>query len=90
MLPYDYVTKGWSLHRDDNGNVIWKNTNVNQSTGGYTESKWVKLINQCNINESIVNIFDVKLTSNDSIDMLNEWKKICNSGNPKLYKNSKG
>lgn len=90
MLPYNYVTKGWNLRRNERGEVVWESTDTNQQSGGYLESKWVKLINQCGFNESTVNIFDAKLTSNDSVDMLNQWKKICNSGNPKLYKNSKG
>ncbi len=90
MLPYNYVTKGWSLRRNEKGEVVWESADTNQQSGGYLESKWVKLINQCGFNESTVNIFDAKLTSNDSVDMLNQWKKICNSGNPKLYKNSKG
>lgn len=71
MLPYNYVTKGWSLRRNESGEVVWESVDTNQQSGGYLESKWIKLINQCSFNESTANIFDVKLTSNDSVDMLN-------------------
>lgn len=91
MLPFDYLTRNYVLVRDDNGNVTWSlKEDTSDYYGGYTESRWKKLLDQCGMNEKVVNVFDTKITSNDSVDMLNEWKKICNSGNPKLYKNSKG
>jgi hypothetical protein len=34
--------------------------------------------------------FNKHLTSNESIDMLNAWRKVCYSGNPKLLKDNKG
>ena len=91
MLPFDYLTMNYVLVRDDDGNVSWAlKANANDYYGGYTESRWKKLLDQCGMNEKVINVFDAKITSNDSVDMLNEWRKVCNSGNPKLYKNSKG
>lgn len=34
--------------------------------------------------------FTKQLTSNEKVDMLNAWRKICCSGNPKLLKDNKG
>jgi hypothetical protein len=34
--------------------------------------------------------FSDQLTSNQKVDMLEAWRKICYSGNPKLLKDSKG
>lgn len=34
--------------------------------------------------------FTEQLTSNESVDMLEAWRKICYSGNPKLLKDNKG
>lgn len=91
MLPFDFLTTNYVLARNEYGNVSWGLTqDTSEVYGGYTESRWKKLLDQCGMDEHVVNIFDTKITSNDSVDMLNEWKKICNSGNPKLYKNSKG
>lgn len=91
MLPFDFLTTNYVLARNEDGNVSWGLTqDTSEVYGGYTESRWKKLLDQCGMDERVVNIFDTKITSNDSVDMLNEWKKICNSGNPKLYKNSKG
>ena len=92
MLPFDFLTTNYALVRDDEtGKVSWGfSENTGEVYGGYTESRWKKLLDKCGMNEKVVNVFDTKITSNDSVDMLNEWKKLCNSGNPKLYKNSKG
>lgn len=91
MLPFDFLTTNYVLVRDEGGRVYWDFAQeVNEVYGGYTESRWKKLLDKCGMNEKVVNVFDTKITSNDSVDMLNEWKKLCNSGNPKLYKNSKG
>ena len=91
MLPFDFLTTNYVLVRNEDGSVSWGLTqDTSEVYGGYTESRWKKLLDQCGMDERVVNIFDTKITSNDSVDMLNEWKKICNSENPKLYKNSKG
>lgn len=34
--------------------------------------------------------YGVQLTSNQKVDMLNAWRKVCYSGNPKLLKDMKG
>ena len=91
MLPFDFLTRNYVLVRNEDGSVSWGLTqNTSEVYGGYTESRWKKLLNKCGMDECVINVFDTKITSNDSVDMLNEWKKLCNSGNPKLYKNSKG
>ena len=91
MLPFDFLTTNYVLVRNKDGSVSWGFTEeASEVYGGYTESRWKKLLDKCGMNEKVVNVFDTKITSNDSVDMLNEWKKLCNSGNPKLYKNSKG
>lgn len=91
MLPFDFLTTNYVLVRNEDGKVSWGSAqDASEIYGGYTESRWKKLLDQCGMDERVVNVFDTKITSNDSIDMLNEWKKLCNSGNPKLYKNSKG
>lgn len=91
MLPFDFLTKNYVLVRNEDGSVSWGLTqNASEVYGGYTESRWKKLLDKCGMDERVINVFDTKITSNDSVDMLNEWKKLCNSGNPKLYKNSKG
>lgn len=90
MLPYDYAELKYELTKNDDGNVVFVQSQVpGYNDGGYTESRWRKLLWNCG-EQQITNIFDTKISSNDSVDMLNEWKKVCNSGNPKLYKNSKG
>lgn len=91
MLPFDFLTTNYVLIRNEYGSVSWGlSQDSSEVYGGYTESRWKKLLDQCGIDERVINIFDTKITSNDGVDMLNEWKKVCNSGNPKLYKNSKG
>lgn len=91
MLPFDFLTRNYVLVRNEDGSVSWGLTqNTSEVYGGYTESRWKKLLDKCGMDECVINVFDTKITSNDSVDMLNEWKKLCNSGNPKLYKNSKG
>lgn len=91
MLPFDFLTTNYVLARNEDGKVLWGLAqDASEVYGGYTESRWKKLLDQCGMSERVINVFDTKITSNDSVDMLNEWKKLCNSGNPKLYKNSKG
>ena len=92
MLPFDFLTTNYVLVRDEeDGSVSWGSAQyASEVYGGYTESRWKKLLDKCGMDQKVVNVFDTKITSNDSVDMLNEWKKLCNSGNPKLYKNSKG
>ena len=91
MLPFDFLTTNYVLVRDENGRVYWDFAQeANEVYGGYTESRWKKLLDKCGMDQKVVNVFDTKITSNDSVDMLNEWNKLCSSGNPKLYKNSKG
>ena len=91
MLPFNFLTTNYVLVRDENGRVYWDFAQeASEVYGGYTESRWKKLLDKCGMNEKVVNVFDTKITSNDSVDMLNEWNKLCSSGNPKLYKNSKG
>lgn len=92
MLPFDFLTTNYALVRDtETGSVSWGLAqDTSEVYGGYTESRWKKLLDKCGMDQKVVNVFDTKITSNDSVDMLNEWKKLCNSGNPKLYKNSKG
>lgn len=91
MLPFNFLTTNYVLIRDEDGRVSWGSSQYTSEVyGGYTESRWKKLLDKCGMDQKVVNVFDTKITSNDSVDMLNEWKKLCNSGNPKLYKNSKG
>ena len=91
MLPFDFLTTNYVVVRDENGRVYWDFAQeANEVYGGYTESRWKKLLDKCGMDQKVVNVFDTKITSNDSVDMLNEWNKLCSSGNPKLYKNSKG
>ena len=77
MLPFDFLTTNYVLVRDENGRVYWDFAQeASEVYGGYTESRWKKLLDKCGMNEKVVNVFDTKITSNDSVDMLNEWNKV--------------
>lgn len=59
----------------ENNEVVWEDDPVEgYQVGGYTE----KLK------------FNERMSSNDKIDMLEKWREICYSGNPKLLKDLKG
>jgi hypothetical protein len=53
---------------------LTETVNCPRVVGGYTESF----------------PFSEQLTSNQKVDMLEKWREICYSGNPKLLKDAKG
>ena len=60
--------------------------------GGYVESL-NRFESPCGQNSGYKSARDLgfrDLSSNESIDMLNQWRQICYSGNPKLLKDEKG
>ena len=79
MIPYDFVTQKREYvevkHPDGKSTWEWQTVRVpGRFEGGYTERL----------------PFTTRLTSNQKIDMLNAWRKVAFSGNPKLIKDRKG
>lgn len=79
MAPYDFLTtrREYVKETDSLGNETWSWQTVRvpgYADGGYTERL----------------PFSPRLTSNQKIDMLNAWRSVAYSGNPKLIKDRKG
>lgn len=75
MAPYNFVTFKKTPRYDENGNIKWvEEFGHTETLGGYTERK----------------LFRERLTSNQKVDMLNMWREVAYSGNPKLIKDVKG
>lgn len=63
-----------------------------ENLGGYRETL-NRNGNSCNKSASYVSASDLgfpELTSNEAVDMLDAWRNVCYSGNPKLLKDEKG
>ena len=79
MIAYDFITekKEYVGTKNPDGTSTWSWQTVRvpgRFEGGYTERM----------------PFSNRLTSNQKIDMLNAWRKVAYSGNPKLIKDRKG
>ena len=78
MISFSLASTKYVLNTDSNGRVVpgqeMWSPIMATHTGGYTER--LK--------------FSPRLTSNEKIDMLNAWRDVAYSGNPKLLKDMKG
>lgn len=76
MVPFTFVTSKKEYKEISPGVWGWKTVPISPATssGGYTEQM----------------PFTNRLTSNQRIDMLNAWRQVAFSGNPKLIKDRKG
>lgn len=96
MINADYTNKEWVYEQDSNTsepNFIWKETNGPfENLGGYRE-RLGRVQNFCGTNPNYLSASVLgfrNLTSNEAVDMLDKWRDVCYSGNPKLLKDQKG
>jgi hypothetical protein len=81
VYEFDNLLQQWTW-RARNGNI--------KNLGGYKESLG-RHENSCNgqyLSPTSLGFRD--LSSNEAVDMLNLWREVCYSGNPKLLKDQKG
>lgn len=76
MLPYDFITSRYEYVEVSRDTWAWRSRKIDggYQAGGYTEA----------------HPFVTRLTSNQQVDMLNAWRRVAYSGNPKLVKDRKG
>lgn len=96
MINADYTNKEWVYEQDPNTsepNFIWKESNGPfENLGGYRE-RLGRVQNFCGANPDYLSSSVLgfrNLTSNEAVDMLDKWRDVCYSGNPKLLKDQKG
>lgn len=96
MINADYTNKEWVYEQDPNTtepNFIWRETNGPfKNLGGYRE-RLGRVQNFCDTNQDYLSASVLgfrNLTSNEAVDMLDKWRDVCYSGNPKLLKDQKG
>lgn len=96
MINADYTNKEWVYEQDPNTsepNFIWRENNGPfENLGGYRE-RLGRVQNFCSTNPDYLSASVLgfrNLTSNEAVDMLDKWRGICYSGNPKLLKDQKG
>lgn len=96
MINADYTNKEWVYEQDPNTtepNFIWRETNGSfKNLGGYRE-RLGRVQNFCGTNPDYLSASVLgfrNLTSNEAVDMLDKWRDVCYSGNPKLLKDQKG
>ena len=96
MINADYTNKEWVYEQDPNTsepNFIWRETNGPfKNLGGYRE-RLGRVQNFCGTNPDYLSASVLgfrNLTSNEAVDMLDKWRDVCYSGNPKLLKDQKG
>ena len=96
MINADYTNKEWVYEQDPNTsepNFIWRETNGPfKNLGGYRE-RLGRVQNFCGTNSDYLSASVLgfrNLTSNEAVDMLDKWRDVCYSGNPKLLKDQKG
>ena len=96
MINADYTNKEWVYERDTSTSepsFIW--TEINgpfKNLGGYRE-RLGRVQNFCGTNPDYLSASVLgfrNLTSNEAVDMLDKWRDVCYSGNPKLLKDQKG
>lgn len=93
VLNADYTNSTWRYRQGvDYANPSqwgWEEVRGNmKNLGGYVESLGRRSNSEAY--QSASDIGFVGLTSNQSVDMLDKWKEVCYSGNPKLLKDEKG
>ena len=94
MINADYTNKEWVYEQDPNtSDFIWRETNGPfENLGGYRE-RLGRIQNFCGTNPDYLSASVLgfrNLTSNEAVDMLDKWRDVCYSGNPKLLKDQKG
>ena len=94
MINADYTNKEWVYEQDPNtSEPIWIETNGPfKNLGGYRE-RLGRVQNFCGANPDYLSASVLgfrNLTSNEAVDMLDKWRDVCYSGNPKLLKDQKG
>lgn len=96
MINADYTNKEWVYEQDPNTsepNFIWIESNGPfKNLGGYRE-RLGRVQNFCGTNSDYLSASVLgfrNLTSNEAVDMLDKWRDVCYSGNPKLLKDQKG
>lgn len=96
MINADYTNKEWVYEQDTSTSepsFIW--TEINgpfKNLGGYRE-RLGRVQNFCGANPDYLSASVLgfrNLTSNEAVDMLDKWRDVCYSGNPKLLKDQKG
>lgn len=87
MINADYTNKEWVYEQD------WTEINGSfKNLGGYRE-RLGRAQNFCGTNPDYLSASVLgfrNLTSNEAVDMLDKWRDVCYSGNPKLLKDQKG
>ncbi len=95
IINADYTNKEWSYEQENTTepNFIWRETNGPfKNLGGYRE-RLGRVQNFCGTNPDYLSASVLgfrNLTSNEAVDMLDKWRDVCYSGNPKLLKDQKG
>lgn len=96
MINANYTNKEWVYEQDPNTsepNFIWRENNGPfENLGGYRE-RLGRVQSFCGTNPDYLSASVLgfrNLTSNEAVDMLDKWRDICYSGNPKLLKDQKG
>lgn len=96
MINADYTNKEWVYEQDPNTSepsFIWRENNGPfENLGGYRE-RLGRVQNFCGTNPDYLSASVLgfrNLTSNEAVDMLDKWRDVCYSGNPKLLKDQKG
>ena len=96
MINANYTNKEWVYKQDTNTSepdFIWTEINGSfKNLGGYRE-RLGRVQNFCGTNPDYLSASVLgfrNLTSNEAVDMLDKWRDVCYSGNPKLLKDQKG
>lgn len=96
MINADYTNKEWVYTQDPNTtepSLIWQETyGATKNLGGYKE-RLGRMQFSCGSNADYLSASVLgfrNLTSNEAVDMLDKWRDVCYSGNPKLLKDEKG
>lgn len=96
MINADYTNKEWVYTQDPNTtepSLIWQETyGATKNLGGYKE-RLGRTQSACGSNVDYLSASALgfrNLTSNEAVDMLDKWRDVCYSGNPKLLKDEKG
>lgn len=96
MISADYTNKEWVYSQDPNTtetSLIWQETyGSTKNLGGYKE-RLGRTQSPCGSNVDYLSASVLgfrNLTSNEAVDMLDKWRDVCYSGNPKLLKDEKG
>lgn len=96
IINADYINTEFVYGQDNNTtetSFIWKEeVGSTENLGGYRE-RLGRLTNSCEKNASYLSAELLgfrNLSSNEAVDMLDKWREVCYSGNPKLLRDEKG